>query len=152
MTLCGVSDNSHRISGPAQMILWGAVIFAFAGCSGSGPQIGYVEGIVTLDGDPLPEAFVFFRHDDGGRNSQAVTDEQGRFELNYNASEAGAIVGSNTVRISTFVEPNFTDAGNLIPGTGKPELVPARYNKQSELKVEVEPRGNHFEFELVSSQ
>jgi len=127
------------------------LVVAIAGCGRSGPEIGRVAGLVTLDGRPLPEAFVYFRHEGGGRNSQATTDEEGRYELNYSASEAGAIVGPNTVRITTFVAPNYDDSGKLIKGTGKKEVVPTKYNKQSELKVDVKPGANDLEFKLLTS-
>ena len=122
------------------------------GCSGSGVELGYVEGSVTLDGSPLPEALVYFRHEDGGRNAQAQTDEDGRFVLNFSSSEAGAIVGANTVRITTFVEPNFDDSGKLIAGTGKKELVPERYNKQSELVVNIVHGSNDLTFDLLTGE
>ncbi len=127
------------------------LLLAVVGCGSSGPEIGRVAGVVTLDGRPLPEAFVYFRHEGGGRNSQAVTDADGRYELNYSASEAGAIVGPNTVRITTFVDPNYDDAGKLIKGTGVKELVPRKYNRDSELKVEVKPGRNELDFKLLSS-
>jgi hypothetical protein len=143
------AGTSVQRARPLGLLLAGSM-FLFS-CSRSGPEVGRVEGVVTLDGAPLPEAIVYFRHEDGGRNAQAMTDQDGRFILNFNSSEAGAIVGVNTVRITTFVESNFDDAGRLIPGTGKPELVPERYNRQSDVKVTVEPGDNQFEFDVQTA-
>ena len=112
-------------------------LVAASGCGRSGPEIGRVSGLVTLDGQPLPEAFVFFKHAEGGRIARAITDEQAAYVLNFSNEAAGAIVGENTVRISTFVEVLRDDDGRLIKGTGKKELVPTKYNQQSELTADV---------------
>ena len=127
-----------------------ALIASLTGCGRSGPEIARVSGTVTLDGKPLPEAFVFFRHADGGRISEAFTDNSGRYTLNYSNDESGAMVGSNTVRISTFIEAVREDSGAIVKGTNKKELVPAKYNKQSELTVEVKSGKNTLDFDLKS--
>ncbi len=118
------------------------------GCGDDGPNVGRVQGVVTLGGKPLPEATVFFQHQDGGRIARAVTDESGRYVLNFSLSKAGAIVGPNSVRISTLVEPLRDDAGRLVPGTGKEEIVPKKYNRESELVVEVKSGKNELNFDL----
>lgn len=136
----------------ARLIMFMTLAILFLpGCGNSGPELGQVEGVVTLDGAPLPEAIVFFKHQNGGRIARAVTDEAGHYELNFSLSNAGAIVGSNTVRISTYVEALRDDAGHLIPETGKQELVPKEYNRETDLMVDVEPGANVFNFDLTSS-
>ncbi len=121
-----------------------------SGCGPSGPEVGKVSGVVTLDGKPLPEAFVFFRHADGGRISEALSDESGKYTLNFSSDASGAMVGPNTVRISTFVEAVREDSGAIVKGTNKKELVPKRYNKESELTAEVKSGSNTFSFDLKS--
>lgn len=127
-----------------------AHIVCIAGCGRSGPEVAKVSGTVTLDGKPLPDAFVFFRHEDGGRISEAITDDAGKYMLNYSSEESGAMVGTNTVRISTFVEAVKEDSGAIVKGTNKKELVPARYNKQSELTGKVQSGRNTLDFDLKS--
>jgi len=124
---------------------------ALGGCTPSGPELGQVSGVVTLDGSPLPEAFVFFKHTNGGRIARAVTDEEGKYQLNFSLSNSGAIVGPNDVRISTKVEALRDDAGKMIPGTGKKELVPKKYNQDTELKVDVQRGKNELNFDLSSA-
>lgn len=138
----------NRLTRSSLIVL--SAVLCLSGCGDGGPELGQVTGLVTLNGEPLPEAMVFFKHESGGRIARAVTDEMGRYELNFNSSNAGAIVGSNTVRISTFVEALRDDAGRLVPGTGKEELVPKKYNKETDLTVDVEPGSNEFNFELQS--
>jgi hypothetical protein len=126
------------------------MVACFAGCGPSGPEIASVSGTVTLDGKPLPEAFVYFRHADGGRISESSTNDKGEYKLNYSLEESGAMVGPNTVRISTFIETVKEDSGAIVKGTNKKELVPSKYNKQTELNVEVKSGRNAFNFDLKS--
>ncbi len=128
------------------------VALTLAGCGQSGPQVAKVEGIVTLDGKPLEGAYVYFRHADGGRASRAQTDSAGHYTLNFSPSASGAIVGDNVVRITTFVETQMDDNGKPIPGTGRPEVVPAKYHESGALTATVAPRGNSIDFPLESGK
>ncbi len=57
--------------------------------------------MVTLDGKPVPNAFVVFTPKGAGRPSQTKTDTEGRFTLKFNASNDGALVGDHSVTVST---------------------------------------------------
>jgi hypothetical protein len=73
---------------------------AAAGCD-RGPTFGQVEGVVTLDGKPLPEAGVAFLPDgqqgNKGPISRAVTDSEGRYRLTRGQGQEGAVVGWHRV-------------------------------------------------------
>lgn len=144
--------------------LW---LFWSVGC-GFAPAPNYgkvsllsVSGTVTLDGKPLPEAVVTFDADDG-QFSYGLTDSAGRFALRFDSVKSGVTPGKKTVRISTtrkILGLNTKDEGGEESGgegaAAKPadtptELVPVRYNKKSELSVEVSPNQTHFDFPLVS--
>lgn len=112
------------------------------GCGGPAhPDVGRVSGIVTLDGQPLPEATVMFQPTQG-RASIATTDPAGKYSLLYLDGVPGALLGSHKVIIRTE-----------IPGEdGQPpiakEKLPKKYHEQSELTAEVKPGSNTFNFEL----
>lgn len=115
------------------------LLAAAAGCGAEkGPQIGQVEGVVTLDGKPLANAAIIFKpvH---GRESNAVTDSQGHYSLSYKPDTTGAIVGNHRVSISTKSE--FQPK----------ELVPTHYHHEDVPAVTVEPGDNSINFELKSS-
>lgn len=112
-----------------------AVVLTVSGCTESGPRLGTATGMVTLDGRPLSDADIEFMPREG-RGSMGVTDGQGRYELFYTQGRKGVLVGTHTVRI-----------GNGAKGAGK---TPARYNRQSELTVEVKSGKNEFNFDLDS--
>ncbi len=121
--------------------------FSLAGCGGSigGPELGRVTGVVTLDGAPLPDATVMFQPQNG-RPSFGTTDSSGKYELGYTQGSAGAVLGENTVFIRTE-----------IPGPdGQPpvqkEKLPAKYHNKTELKANVVPGANTFNFDLTSKK
>ena len=117
--------------------LLACAILLLAGCGRrNGPNLGLVHGIVTLKGKPLADAQVVFQPSNG-HISCAMTDSDGHYDLIYLRNEHGAIVGSHKVQIST-----------LLPDEGRKEVVPARYNKKSELEREVASGKNEINFDL----
>ena len=147
------------------------MLFA-TGCGGVTPTSDYskitllnVTGTVTLDGKPLPAAVVTFDAPDG-QFAFGQTDSNGKFSLQHDSEKSGATPGKKTVRISTtrkILGLKSTDSGGGEAPAGedgggegdaaKPratEQVPIRYNKKSELTVEVSPDKTHFDFPLVS--
>lgn len=93
---------------------------------------------MTLDGKPLANAAIIFKPE-RGRESNAVTDSEGRYSLSYKLNTNGAIVGKHRVSLSTRTE--------LQPK----ELVPARYHHEDVPTVTVKPGDNSINFELKSS-
>jgi hypothetical protein len=122
------------------LLSWSAAVLVgcCAGCSQSStrPELAPVKGRVTLDGQPLAGALVLFRAESGGRSSRATTGNDGRYELVYLRDVKGAQLGKHTVKITTAME-------------GSPhERVPAKYNKNSVLTVEVPCPDNTADFTL----
>ena len=107
-------------------------------------NLATVTGTVTLDGEPLPNAFItFVPQGETGSTSFGKTDEDGAYEMVFSDTQAGAWVGENVVRITT------ADVG-MSPGENIPELVPDVYNENSTLIRTVEPGSNEFNFALES--
>ena len=122
---------------------------AVAGCGADGPEIAGVEGTVTMDGKPLPNAAVVFVPEEGGRPAGARTDENGHYVLNFSGGRQGTIPGKNKVQITTLSDPYQDEEGNTVPGS--PETVPMKYNTQTTLEVDVkEGEHNVADFDLDS--
>ncbi len=123
------------------------LVSLFSGCSqrsSDTPELAVVSGVVTLDGQPLPNVTVAFVPTQGA-GSYGVTDESGKYELNAAGGNQGAIVGTHTVTITTP-----TDGP---PGPGYKDPVPAKYNTKSTLTVDVKPGKNpDTNFELTSGK
>jgi hypothetical protein len=117
------------------------------GCD-RGPEIASVEGTVTMDGKPLPNATVVFVPENG-RPAGARTDERGHYVLWFTEGRKGAIPGKNWIRISTAAEA--TEAADGTPVPAQREIVPAKYNAQSTLEFTVEAgKKNVANFDLDS--
>ncbi len=118
-----------------------AVCLAMVGCSKPG-DLSSVTGKVTLNGDPLADAYVeFYPQGESGNLAYGKTNSAGVYEARVSSSMGGATLGQNLVRISTKGE----EASSV-------EKVPAKYNKNSELKVEVKEGANTFDFELEAAE
>lgn len=115
-----------------------------------------VTGTVTLDRHPLPNAVISFDAPDG-QFSFAQTDSQGKYELQFDSQMHGVTPGEKVVRITTTrrilglnVEEEASD--QEAAADAKLEKVPAKYNKESELKATVAPGEDQtFNFDLKSS-
>lgn len=119
------------------------------GCSKSeGPELGYVEGIVTLNGEPLDGATIQFEPT-GGRASSAITDERGHYILDFSATSQGALVGKHVVRIQSARAASGGEGGAPLVKS-RPEILPAKYHARSELTAEVQGGNNTIDFALES--
>lgn len=123
-----------------------------AGGCGSAAMVP-VEGVVTLDGQPLDGAAVSFVPDGAGRPAQGETDGAGKFKLSTAAAGPGVVPGKYKVGVSKMEKP--AGAGGASPDgkvqlsgppTGKgpapvpKSLVPGKYvnPNTSEITVVVE--------------
>ncbi|MGL4594405.1 MAG: carboxypeptidase-like regulatory domain-containing protein [Thermoguttaceae bacterium] len=113
------------------------------------------KGRITLDGEPLPLAQVFFEDVKNGTLAFALTDSDGRYSLMFNSLKSGVEAGEKQVRIWTA--RGGIEFRDKIPrenlGRSK-ERVPQKYNSKSELFRTVlsskESRSQTFDFELDS--
>ena len=145
--------RSRRIS---QLLFVCCSLTVLIGCNRQKMREGFVDvrGTVTLDGEPLHNAQVIIETANG--TSFARTDVNGNYVAEYSKSLKGAGVGPATVRISTkevFPDEDVSEL-EVDPRSGdhiKPELVPAKYNKKSELKIEIKTGGAPYNFELEST-
>jgi hypothetical protein len=118
-----------------------AIFVSLGGCNKSNQNLAPVSGRVTLDGQPQASTKVHFQPDGEKSPSMGRTDNDGRYVLSYNRGVEGGMIGWNTVRIETATAV-----------TRGPQLIPARYNDKSELRREVKPGKNTFDFELKTTE
>jgi len=123
------------------------VVMFVLGCGGGRSDLGRVTGEVTLDGQPLPNATVIFQPDTAGPASYGLTNAEGKYTMMYDQSTQGAVIGSHTVQITTFQEGD-KDAEPPIPAAA--EALPAKFNRNSELRHEVQAGSNSIDFALES--
>ncbi len=122
------------------------------GCGKSGPQMAPVEGVVTLDGEPIEGATVLFQPEAGGKPATGVTDPSGKFALKTFKTGDGAQVGMNNVSVTKEI------VGESSANVEEGEIVdvvletPAKYAspKLSGLSVDVQPGMDPVTLELKS--
>lgn len=123
---------------------------ALAGCNSSGLNLVPVEGVVTLDDKPVPEAAVLFLPDDPamGPPASGTTDAEGRFTLNT-VNWPGAPVGSHKVAISRD-ETQIIPQRRGFPLYKTTYLIPPKYadTQSSGLVANVTDGENTLNFKL----
>lgn len=93
------------------LVALGIALFVACGCGKSSPVIVPTEGVVLLNGKPLPNASVTFMpmidHFGAEAYSSAVTDDNGKFTLtcHYN-DQPGAAVGKHVVLVTEAPLPD----------------------------------------------
>jgi hypothetical protein len=124
------------------------------GCNGSGLNLAPVEGIVTLDGQPVADAGVLFVPSDPkqGPPAMGVTDATGAFSLRT-VNDDGAVVGDYRVSISKSEQSLQPVAGSRALRHIVKRHVPEKYEavESSGLTATVAEDENHFEFPLISN-
>ena len=120
------------------------------GCGGDS-NVGQVQGIISLDGEPLKRALVCFYPTDG-RASVGQTDEEGHYELQYIKNVKGAVVGPHKVTISTYINKDDDPATSEFGGKGREETMPPKYldRRKTELSTTIESGSNTVNFDLTS--
>ncbi len=134
------------------------------GCQ-KGPKTGTVEGVVTLDGQPLADVMVTFTPVEGGMASTGMTDNSGKYTLVYPGGK-GAVLGKHKVSVRTLPkaqtaaevssdDPSYEAAysgGAQSPNTtASAEPIPPKYNVQTELEFEVKAGHNKIDLPLTTN-
>lgn len=129
-----------------------AICLILPGCR-RGPPVVFVEGVVTMNGEPLEGANVGFTPvgTPGSMPAAGFTDAKGKFVLSTHTAKfgGGATVGDYVVIVSKTVIP----PGEEEKDSPKVELVtPAAYRlkETSPLRATVVRGKNRFEFDLSS--
>lgn len=124
------------------------VLIATVGCGSA--YDASVEGIVTLDGNPVPAGSIAFVPAQGGPAAYARSDQSGNYVV-FTGREAGLPPGKYGVTVVARETP--TEKYNKLggPNPGK-QLTPPWYksSRHTPLNFEVQPGSNDINLELSS--
>jgi len=142
------------------LLLVGSLL-VFGGCGGRSAKVEYVEGVLTLGGQPLEGAAITFHPKNGDGNEAAAfghSDASGGYKLSSvnGEPERGAIAGEYVITVSK-IEENDPRAGmsyeeatmSRLQPTRR-ELVPAVYQnrERTPLSATVNKGRNTINIEL----
>jgi hypothetical protein len=122
-------------------------VLVFSGCSGEPENAKWrgepdVSGVVKLDGIPLTGATVSF-HQATGSPLVASTDSNGNYALDLTGIE-GSSLGKYVVRIRRSSKSDVDGSSEML------EDVPAKYNEQTELVVDIFDGAKEIDFNLMT--
>lgn len=123
------------------------LLILVAGCEDNKRSVAPVSGRIMLDGKPLAGGSIVTQPLPppgsliAGKGSGAYCDADGRFQLETLDGRAGAIVGEHRVRIYGPRDPKAMASERDGGGTTTREIVPAKYNKNTELTLTVPVEG-----------
>ena len=140
-----MSNALARLSRLVSRVALLALVAAAAGCSGDGPTT--VHGTVTLNGEPLKEGTVRFVPVDptaGGTAGAPIKD--GKFTAEVPRGEMRVEISAPKVvgKRKMYDTPDSPEVDMV------EELIPVRYNAQSDLKITVKSSGQKETFTLTS--
>jgi len=142
------------------------LVATFLGCGSSGGlKVEYVEGTVTLDGEPVPEASVTFvptTETPPIETAMGMTNERGVYKLSSMNGKplAGAVAGEYKVMISKIEAKSLSDdmeygtsTGYSVPYT-QTHLLPPVYRDRDTTPFTVtvkKGRNTNVNFELTTN-
>jgi len=120
-----------------------------SGCGGT--YDASVEGVVTLDGNPVPSCSVAFIPAAGGSPGYARTNGSGKYEV-FTGNELG--LPSGEYRVTLVARENPTETHSELGGPPPPgkRITPPWYgsSRSSPLLYKVEPGSNDIPLELTT--
>src|SRR5205814_6718966 len=121
-----------------------AACYVLAGCGG--PGLTAVSGVVSLDGQPLKEGSIHFAPADGKAPSQAAMIGEGKFSTQLHRTNYKVqIFAPKPAKVIAKLDEKGPGGGPTVE-----ELLPPRYNFQSELTLNVANPTTAANFELRS--
>ena len=144
-----------RICRGGRLFAWAACLALgmswIAGCGGpryQGDPRAAIEGSVSLDGQPVDGGTInFMPVDSDGRVASALISG-GRYEI---AEERGPTPGKYRVEISWNKPLGPVDEENPDAPQPSEQVVPAKYNQNTELERDVTAGKNELDFPLTSN-
>lgn len=122
---------------------------AFVGC-GKGDGLCSVEGTVTLDGVPVATGTINFGPM-AGQHGTATGAKIVDGKYSAKASEGEMVVSVYSQKLEKLENPTEDDKAHGVTER-RVELIPEKYNRQSELKCTIKPGKNTVDFDLKTGE
>jgi hypothetical protein len=123
-----------------------AAVLAISGCS-QGPATGTVTGEVTLDGKPLPKGHLEFTPLDGEGQTGGIMIAEGKFSGPIPVAKMRVKIHApkpSGKKYKAYDTPDSPWEEDVV------EALPARYNDQSDMTLDVKRGSQTVKYELKS--
>ena len=130
-------------------VLW--TLATVAGCS---PSVGATAtGLVTFEGTPAPAGVIvtFQPQTPDSSASIGVTNQEGRYDLRFNAKIRGVMPGESVVSLS-LAEQFDAEGLPKVPDRSRSLVIPPAYGQQSTLTKTVKPGSNVIDIDVVTTK
>lgn len=110
----------------------GMMVLCTCGC-GDSSDVGQVEGLVTIDGNPAPAGVqITFEPEGEATSSYAQTDAEGRYVMLLPGGDPGVAVGMCTIYVDSEIED---EDGSTVQTL----RIPPEWGEGSTQKIDVKP-------------
>ncbi|MBA2115920.1 hypothetical protein [Bremerella alba] len=131
----------HAVSQRLVFASFFVVLLSGMGCYQTGPPLGYVEGTVTLDGQPIEGLTLrFVPKGNEGTTSYAETDVDGNYTARFTFRQEGVLIGEHDV---VFERPIGADERGIA-------TFPKGYERRNAITTVVDSGYQTIDFELKS--
>lgn len=129
------------------------ILLVIGGCSKPPIDLGYVSGVITVDGKPLDNANISFRPMEGGRPSFGLTNSNGYYTLYHTSKFQGAELGEHKVEIDLMPNSSFYAKAKLTPKMGPQLGDGSGVSLGKEMSMKMVASGSQtYDFSLSQSQ
>ena len=131
-----------------RLLLCVGVALLFAGCANE-PPTGMITGEVTMDGQPLEDGRIQFTPLDGQSQPGGATVAQGKFTAKVPVTKMKVEINGNKRtgrKIKAYDTPESPLMDEIV------ELVPPKYNINSDVTLDVKPGPQEVKYELKSTK
>lgn len=141
---------------PIKVMAWlcSVSIIAVVGCEQPAAKLVPVEGIVTLEGQPLPGVLIEFLPDafrgTSGPRSSATSDIDGRFKLLCDNQKPGAVPGTHRVLVTDPERKPAPQGGQEGPTPGRISFL-YQDGDTTPLVIQVPAKGGEVKLGLVKT-
>lgn len=133
--------------GKAPRFLFASIAGSFALGCGGGPTVVPVAGVATANGKPVSGILVNFEPENG-RSSWGITDNNGRFTLEYDASTKGAMVGNHSVSAKFWPRTPEEEMAGAKAVSPEVREIQKKYGNQATTPMKVEIKAATKDLEL----
>lgn len=130
-----------------QVCLTLGLVLASAGCGGTSGLVN-VEGAVAYDNAPVEKGMITFTPTTEGKQVRFAEIKQGRYEMKGELAPQPGTYSVVVEGLKKVSDPRVPDYAKDENGMVEKQYLPDKYNKKSELTIEIKEGQSQYDFNL----